>query len=187
MSQDSENQALEDDQWAHWALAAQKGDKRAYGELLHALSGYVRSYLAGSLANADWADDITQEVLLSVHKSLATYSADRPFRPWLISIIKFRRADFLRKHYNKRDHAKASLDHPDFLTSYVTNPQYSGEYKDVEKILASLPDDQRTVFQRLKLEGYTAQEVANEMGMSESAVKVSAHRTLKKIKDALGT
>lgn len=73
------------------------------------------------------------------------------------------------------------------LTSYVTNPQYSGEYKDVEKILASLPDDQRTVFQRLKLEGYTAQEVANEMGMSESAVKVSAHRTLKKIKDALGT
>ena len=52
--------------------------------------------------------------------------------------------------------------------------------------LADLPDKQRKVFELIKLHGYSAQEVADEMGMSVSAVKVSAHRTMNKLKDRLG-
>lgn len=171
--------------WGQWAVQAQEGDKRAYNQLLSDIAPFIRNFVVGSLANPDWADDIMQEVLVSVHKSLKTYSPERPFKPWLIAIINFRRTDFLRKHYNKRDNVKTSLDDADFLKNHVTNPDHAGEYKDIEKALDSLPEQQSKVFKMVKIEGYTAKEVANEMGMSVSAVKVSAHRTMKKIQDML--
>ena len=58
--------------------------------------------------------------------------------------------------------------------------------KDIESALADLPENQRKVFEMIKIHGYSAKEVADEMGMSVSAVKVSAHRTMNKLKDRLG-
>jgi len=174
------------DLWTEDAVQAQNGDKAAYNRLLRDIAPFIRNYILKSLANPDWADDITQEVLISVHKSLNTYSPDRPFRPWLMAIINFRRTDYLRKHYNQRGNKQTTLDDYDFQAMHVTNPAHAGEYKDIEAALDSLPEKQRKVFEMIKIKGYTAKEVANEMGMSVSAVKVSAHRTMSKLKKMLG-
>lgn len=181
----SNHKPLQGEAWKGWAVQAQAGDKAAYNNLLKEIVPFVRNYVAGSLANPDWADDIVQEVLISVHKSLATYRPDRPFKPWLMAIVSFRRTDFLRKHYSARGDRKTSLDNPDFMQAHVTNPAHAGEYKDIETVLSELPEKQRKVFEMIKIQGYTAKEVAGEMGMSVSAVKVSAHRTTNKLKDRL--
>jgi RNA polymerase sigma-70 factor (ECF subfamily) len=102
-----------------------------------------------------------------------------------MAIVNFRRADFLRRHYGTRQDRKASLDHPEFLRKYVTNPAHAGEYKDIEAALDSLPEQQRKVFELIKIHGLSAQEAANKTGMSVSAVKVSAHRTMNKLKEIL--
>ena len=174
------------DLWGVLAASAQQGDKRAYGQLLQEVGCFVRNYLVNGLAQSDWAEDITQEGLISVHKALATYSPDRPFKPWLMAIVHFRRTDFLRKHYRKKGDKQSSLDHPDFIKNHVTVPSHAGEYKDVETALYDLPEKQRIVFEMLKIQGYSAKDVAIETGMSVSAVKVSAHRTMKKLKEKLG-
>ncbi|MCB9981024.1 MAG: RNA polymerase sigma factor [Rhodospirillales bacterium] len=175
----------DEQRWHEYAVKAQSGNKRAYNALLKEIASFARSYILSSLANPEWADDITQEILISVHKSLHTYSADRAFRPWLMSIIHFRRTDYLRKYYGARGNKQTTLDNADFQRANVTNPEHAGEYKDIEAALADLPENQRKVFEMIKIQGYTAKEVAGEMGMSVSAVKVSAHRTAKKLKEAL--
>jgi len=179
-------EASQADIWKDWAVAAQGGDKRAYSQLLSELAPFIKNMIIGGLANPDWADDIAQEVLLSVHKSLHTYSPERPFKPWVRAIVNFRKTDFLRKHYSSRGDKKTTLDNADFLASHVTNSPHAGELKDIEGALAGLPEKQRKVFKMMKIEGYTAKEVAGEMGMSVTAVKVSAHRTTNKLKDRLG-
>lgn len=176
---------VEQANWSILARQSQNGDKRAYSVLLGAISSYIRNYLVGGLANPDWADDITQDALISIHKALKTYSPDRPFKPWMMAIVSFRRTDFLRKHYGRHADKATSLDNPDFLSEHVTNPQHVGEYKDIEAALDNIPEKQRQIFTKMKIEGYTAKEIANELGMSESAVKVSAHRTANKLKDVL--
>lgn len=167
--------------WKDLLVAAQQGDKRAYHQFLTEISVYIRKSIYSGLANPDWADDITQDVLVSVHKSLHTYSPDRPVKPWLMAIVGFRRTDFLRKHYKNRDHQKTPLDDVDFQKQHVTNPDHWGELKDIENALGCLPQKQRKIFKMFKIEGYTAQEVADQMKMSVSAVKVSAHRTQNKL------
>lgn len=173
-------------QWQEWAGAAQKGDKRAYNQLLNAIAPYIRNIVMPSLSNADGADDVMQEVLISVHKSLNTYDSSKAFKPWLSAIINFRRTDYLRKYYAKRDDQKTSLDNPEFIAQNVTNMGHAGELKDIENALADLPDKQREIFKLIKIEGYSAKEVAIKMGMKVSAVKVSAHRTSKRLKEVLG-
>lgn len=173
---------LNKEQWQTWAVQAQKGDKRAYNMLLREIGHYTQRALSGSLADPDWAEEITQEVLISVHKALPSYSPERPFVPWLSSIIKFRRSDFLRRYYRQKDHKKTPVDDPNFVRSHVTNPVFAGEYKGVEHALGLLPAKQRHVVTMMKVYGHTAKETADKLGMSVSAVKVSVHRTMKKLK-----
>ena len=149
-------------------------------------SHILETLIIKSLSNQDAAEDIAQEVLISVHKSLASYSPDRPFKPWLMAIVNFRRTDYLRKHYAQRQDKTTSTDENlEFEAANVTNSPHAGELKDIENALATLPDQQQRIFRMIKIEGYSAQEVANEMDMNESAVKVSAHRTMKKLQGLL--
>lgn len=174
------------DQWQEWAAQAQAGDKRAYSNLLKSLHPYIRNVVYKSLSQSDAADDIAQEVLISVHKSLHTYTPERPFKPWLLSIVNFRKMDYLRKYYAQRqDKTSTTEDNPEYMARNVTNSDHIGELKDIESALSQLPDKQQSIFRKLKIEGYTAKEVANQMDMNESAVKVSAHRTMKKLQGIL--
>ena len=172
-----------DDEWGALAELAQAGDKRAYTVLLRDISGFIRNYLITRVANPDWADDITQEVLVSVHKSLGSYSAERAFKPWLMAIVGFRKADYLRKHYAKRGNMQVELSETTLKGQGVTKPEHAGELKDIEAHLNKLKGKQRTIFEKMRIYGYTAQEVADELNMSVSAVKVSVHRSQKKLQE----
>lgn len=174
------------EQWQEWAVKAQAGDKRAYSSLLKTLHPYIRNVVYKGLSNSDAAEDIAQEVLISVHKSLNTYTPERPFKPWLMSIINFRKMDYLRKYYAQRQDVTSTTEsNPEFMAENVTNPNHLGELRDIERALEQFPKKQQDIFRKIKIEGYTSQEVANEMGMNESAVKVSAHRTMKKLQGIL--
>lgn len=178
--------SIENASWEELAQNAQNGDRRAYNKLLQNLASYTKSILGGSLANPEWVDDITQDVLVSVHKSLDTYSSERPFKPWVRSIIQFRKADFLRQHYKKKHVNESAFEHTEIFQEDVTfQPDY-GELKDIDNAISTFPEKQQKIFKLLKIEGYSAKEVAEKMDMSESAVKVSAHRTANKLKEILG-
>lgn len=185
MPSNSSSSLSREQYWSLWAAQAQKGDKRAYVHLLKDIEGFIRAVVASGLANEDWVDELTQNVLLSVHKALATYAPDRPFKPWLLAIIKFRRADLLRSYYRKQNDHSRYEDVPDSVLPVTENPT-AGEYKDIEAALADLSDKQRAMLLMMRVEGYTAKEVAQKMEMSESAVKVAVHRMVQKLKEEWG-
>lgn len=173
------------DLWRNLAIKAQKGDSRAYATLLKDILPYTKAALNGALANPDWVEDIAQEVLISVHKSLSTYSPDRPFKPWLQAIIQFRKTDYLRQHYKNRRAKTSAQEDTEIFAKSVTSTGHIGESKDIEDALATLSEPQRKIFKMMKIEGYSAKEIAQRMGMTESAVKVSAHRSQNKLKGYL--
>lgn len=171
--------------WKELAILAQSGDKLAYSNLLKDIYPFIKSRVASGLANVDWIDDVAQDVLISVHKSLESYSPERPFRPWLMAIIQFRKTDFLRKHYKNKTVKENTYEKIDIFSENVTDSPHAGELKDIEAALEDVPEKQKEIFLRIKVDGYSAQEVADQMDMSVSAVKVSAHRTANKLKKML--
>lgn len=172
------------ERWQKLMTEAQGGNQNSYRQLLSEVAPFVHRVLLRSLSRKDQAEDIVQEVLLSVHKAMNTYDPARPFMPWLMAIVNFRRTDYLRSHYSARDNLSAPLEDLDLQD--VTFDGHEGEYKDIEKALTTLAPKQREVFDLVKMKGYSAKEVSQKTGMSVSAVKVSVHRSLQKLKEKLG-
>lgn len=164
---------------------AQSGDKKAYADLLHRVSQELRPFLKKRLASPDDVEDLLQEILISIHKARRTYDATRPFAPWMYAIAKFRLNDFLRKQY--RDVFKDADDYH-ALENQLSAPQEDSkraQREELDKAMETLPERQQRIIFLMKVEGYTAKEVADELGMQVSAVKVAAHRAYKKLKQEM--
>ena len=172
--------------WDELATQAQQGDKSAYSSLLRSIAPYIKSVISPGLANPHWVDDIVQDVLMSVHKSLVRYMPDQPFKPWLNAIIRYRRADFLSQYYKQQEDINVSLDDAEGVEEGSEDP-IAGlhDLQAVEAALSQLPPQQQTVFKLLRIDGFSVKEVAKQTGISESAVKVTAHRCSQKIKEFL--
>jgi RNA polymerase sigma-70 factor (ECF subfamily) len=129
-------------------------------------------------------DDLLQEILISIHKARHTYDGNRPYKPWVYAIAQFRLNDYLRAHYSDQlRHAIDLNELEEILPENVTETAISYESISVE--VQKLPEKQATILRLLHQEGYTAKEVAEKIGMKESAVKVSAHRAYKVLKEKM--
>lgn len=165
---------------------AQQGNNSAYRKLLNACLPIIYKIVRQKVSNENVVEDVVQEVLVSLHQARHTYDPQKPFKPWLYSICRFRTVDALRKIYRTKD---------DIYTEDL-----SGEIEDgkknvtdsiednelVNKMMNDLPEKQRNILLLMKVEGLTAAEVSVKTGMSISAVKVSAHRAMKSLKDKWG-
>jgi len=69
------------------------------------------------------------------------------------------------------------------LSEHVTETAIN--YESISGEVQKLPEKQATILQLMHQEGYTAKEVAEKMGMNESAVKVAAHRAYKVLRNKL--
>lgn len=163
---------------------ALSGDQQAYAALLKDISRLLRPFLAMRLSFTSEVDDLLQEILISIHKARHTYDGERPFKPWVYAIAKFRLQDYLRAHYS--DQLQQALDIADFENELPANVTESAiSYESISGAVGELPQKQATIVQLMHQEGYTAREVAAKTGMSESAVKVAAHRAYKILRKKL--
>lgn len=161
------------------------GDQRAYADLLQATARFLRPFLARRLNQSDAVEDLLQEILLSIHKARHTYDGKRPYKPWALAIAKFRLLDHLRTHY--ADHLRQAVELSEvenILPEHVTESALT--YESIAGEVDKLPGKQAIILQMIHQEGYTAKEVAEKIGMNESAVKVAAHRAYKILKKKLG-
>lgn len=159
-------------------LAGQGGDAAAYRDFLREVAALVRGYLRRRLSRLpDDIEDLVQETLLAVHNQRHTYDPAQPVSAWLHAIARYKFVDLLR-HRARTEALHDPIDDVDEAL-LVADTQEGGVQRDLEKLLALLPDKQRLPIVCMKLEGLSVNETARRTGLSESAVKVGVHRGLK--------
>jgi RNA polymerase sigma-70 factor (ECF subfamily) len=164
-------------------LAGIAGDKSAYTQFLTKATFQLRFAVARKITSAD-VEDVLQEILISIHKARHTYDGQRPIIPWLMAIANFRITDYLRKHYSQMRHKTTDIAGLENILADVTKDGIDSEYKG--DLLMDVDQKHKNILTMLHIEGYTAKEVAAKIGMGESAVKVAAHRAIKKIRIKFG-
>lgn len=160
--------------------AAQGGDQDAYRRLLETIQPVVFRYARRRVDSDAAAEDICQEVLLTMHRVRHTYEPRRSFEPWMYSIARSRVIDHLRKA--RRVSAAEVL-----MEVLPEVPQATGETsgESALEILERLPASQREAFVMVKIEGLSTREAAERAGVTVSALKVRAHRAYNALKKAL--
>jgi len=161
-----------------------EGDQDAYAQFLEQITPLLRRMTGRRLASAD-VEDVVQEILISVHKARHTYDGKRPIMPWLVSIARFRISDHLRRHYAQMRHQTTDIHELEEILADVTDDTDSHE--SIDELLKDVPEKHKRILTMMHVEGYTAKEVGKHLDMNESAVKVAAHRAIKKIREKFGT
>ncbi len=158
-------------------LLSLDGDEAAYRRLLTTLRVLLVGYYTRRMDAATKADmeDLVQETLLSLHSRRATYDRDRPFTAWFFSIARYKLIDHHRGRGGRR---LAETDLGEGLESGFSEEALNARL-DVERLLDGLTPRQQELIRQVKLEGQSIADTAVRVGQSESAVKVSIHRTLK--------
>ncbi len=95
-----------DQQFALLMRAAQAGDREAYARLLQDLIPLVRRAVRRqrALLKPQDAEDLVQDILLSLHQVRRSYDPTRPFLPWLMAIVRNRVADGARRYISRSAH-----------------------------------------------------------------------------------
>ena len=179
-----EQQAQQEAQWVAWMRAAQAGDAASYEQLLRSVSPLVRALARRYCRGPVQSEDVVQDVLLTLHRVRHTWDPRRPFTPWLAAIAARRGIDRLR-----REARIGRFEVSDELAlETFAQPEANTESgalraaEDVAPLLAALPERQRSALEAVKLRGLSVVEAASELGQSVSALKVTVHRGIQKLR-----
>lgn len=160
--------------WNELMIAAQRGDDRAYGQLMAEISQWLSRYFRRRLPAAA-AEDATQETLLAIHMHKAKYKADAPMEPWLKAVARFKWIDQLRGNMRAPD-SLGDIDVPVSDHGPATRAAILLEF-----LLSTVKPSQAEVIRLVKLHGSTVEEAASISGQSPSLVKVNVHRGLRRL------
>jgi len=181
---------VEDSAWSRLMAAAQRGDGASYVQLLRDITPLLRRATRRRWpgAGADAIEDVVQDVLLSLHAVRHTYTPGRPFEPWLMSILRHRLADSVRRsvRHSAREVAVDNLE--DIVSEASANPRedWLPDHDALHRAISDLPPAQRRAVELLKMKELSLKEAAVETGMSIAALKVATHRALKSLRATLG-
>lgn len=173
--------SAETDQWTELMLLADTGDQTAYARLLQRLTPHLRLWtregFRRSGIGSDEIEDVVQETLLAVHLKRHTWDRAQPFAPWVRAIARNKLIDTLRRRGRR---AQVPLDDVvDTLPAEDTATPDSAH--DANHLLMQLPEKHRKIVSSMSIEGRSAREVAQTLGMTEVAVRVTLHRALKRM------
>jgi RNA polymerase sigma-70 factor (ECF subfamily) len=168
---------------ARLIVLAQNGDAHAYADLLTLLAGIARQFARNRLGDVPWLDDVAQETLLTIHKARHTYDAQRPFAPWFYAILANRMVDVLRRERRVGAREIGTDVLPDRVEPVGESEIDIGR---LTKAVSALPRRQREIVIGLKFRDESVKTLSARTGMSESAVKVTAHRAYRSLRRLLG-
>lgn len=162
-----------------------QGNSGAYRLYLIKLSSLLRPYVKRRLVSvggsSDDFEDIVQEALIAIHAKRHTYEPDLPVTAWAYAITRYKLIDHLRT--SSRRISTEPLWEADGL---IDDREQIEATLDVRKGIAALPSSLRKPLQLVKLDGFNAQDVAEQSGSSPVTVRVNVHRALKALARLLG-
>jgi RNA polymerase sigma factor (sigma-70 family) len=152
-------------------LAARAGDQAACTRLVQR---YLRKAMAVAIefvGTREDAEDVVQDAFRSAFHNLHRFDAERPFGPWLLTIVRNAARNALDSRTRRR-----TEELPDEVASEGISPLESAHRRElrssIDAAVARLPTMQRTCFQLCVVEGLTSGEAAGAIGLAESTVRV---------------
>lgn len=163
-------------------LRCQAGDERAFRQLLDEFGARTLRYLRGLVG--DDADDVQQDVWLSVYRAIATLANPSAFRTWLFSTTRRRALDHLRK---RRREQELIVDADDDATYDAADESALDAFEGgtLDDVLAGLPPPQREVLLLRFQDQMSYSEIAVIVGCPVGTVKTRIHHAKRKLHDIL--
>lgn len=166
--------------------AAQSGDDAAFAVLWRALHPALLRYLRVLAPTV--AEDLASECWVQVMRSLRKFSGDEAgFKSWLFTIARNKVTDW-RRHEKRRptdpleDHV---IEEPIAVDDTEDTVLSRMGTEAALRLIAELPSDQAEIIMLRVVAALDVADVARIVHKSPGAVRVTSHRALRRLRDAL--
>ena len=150
------------------AQQAQTGDKHAYQRLLALLTERLENLVHRRIFKPDHREDVMQEILMAVHRSLYSYCSDQSFLSWFYAIASHKITDYIRQH-SKNTHVLQWDDQQEDLM--FSDSRDIDTSVTLDSALEILSPTEKMVIRWLKLDGYRVKDVARFLDKKEFHAK----------------
>jgi RNA polymerase sigma-70 factor (ECF subfamily) len=146
-----------------------EGDNRAQKKLFDLFAPKLLGVCLRYMKDNDLAQDTLQDGFIKIFTKLTDYNGKGSFEGWMRRIVVNTCLDQLRKDQKLK--MNTSIDDVSFLVKDNHWIEEELTAKDLLKLVESLPDGYRVVFNMFAIEGYSHKEIANELNISENTSK----------------
>jgi RNA polymerase sigma-70 factor, ECF subfamily len=189
---------------------ALRGDEGAFGDLVEVHRGELTAHCYRMLGSFHDAEDAVQDAFLRAWRAMPGFAGRSSVRSWLYAIVTNTAVDIARRRARRElsaAHAPAAargttpgdpLNEPVWLQPYPdgglaeTEPSPEARYEQRESLelafvvaLQHLPPLQRAVLILREVAGFSAREIAAQLGTSEPAVNSALQRARASAQDRL--
>lgn len=154
--------------------AARQGDRTALEDFLQRIETRVYSFAWRLVGDPSSAEDVTQETLLKICRSLARYSLGTNLWAWIHRITVNQAHDYRRARPKTEDAG------PEPSHSY--DPAHDEKWRRVQEALQCLTEKERDALVLTEIEGYTSGEASDILGCLAITVRTRAAHARKKVR-----
>jgi RNA polymerase sigma-70 factor (ECF subfamily) len=168
----------------------QAADEMAFREIVERYQSKVFSIIYGILRNHNDAEDIAQQVFTKVYFSIRSFDFRSSLLTWIYKITVNECYDYLRKKKVRRLVYESDFSQEDALRVENSEPARDQRpavdvtlaQRDLAmKLLARLPEQERTLLLMKEVEGHSVEELAEMTGINENTIKVKLFRARQKL------
>jgi RNA polymerase sigma-70 factor (ECF subfamily) len=154
------------------ALVVATKNAAAFGELVRRHQGLVRAMLQRMCRNHALADDLAQDAFIRAYEKINSFKGTGSFKSWLCSIAY---TEFL-KSARKRKSTERVMERFQSGVEDREAPRDMGNVVDLDRALATLKEDERTLVVMCYSCGLSHSEAAEATGMPLGTVKSHVNR-----------
>lgn len=164
------------------------GDRQAFAALYHATSRKLYGIVLRILGRESVAEEILQEVYLKIWERAASFdpSVASPIT-WMAAIARNRALDEVRKRQPSMDDDSALTSMDDDSLTPSDSTEMTQELERLHRCLQNLEKPRDEMILLAYLYGHSRDTLASKYQQPVGTIKTWLHRSLKQLKDCLGT
>jgi RNA polymerase sigma-70 factor (ECF subfamily) len=166
-----------------------QGDENAWAELVEATHREVYTLCLRILRDPDDAAEATQDAYLKAFRGLQGFRGDALFTTWLYRVAV--NAAISKQRGRKRRRGLETGTDDEALSQIASGADTEAQVaaridvRALEQALDSLPEHYRSAVVLRDIYGFSIEEIAKQLKISETAAKVRVHRARKMLRDAV--
>jgi RNA polymerase sigma-70 factor (ECF subfamily) len=148
----------------------------------------IFAYIRSKIGDSSTADDLTQETFIKVENALAKGTEPEHFRGWLFQIARNTVIDSLkeaRRFVPFEETLRGKETDESGISDTIDNEFRQTLFCYTQKILGTLPAEDREALRLTELDGLSREELASELGLSLSGAKSRVLRARAKLRKAI--
>ncbi len=169
---------------------AQAGDSTALQALCKALEGFIRGYFRQRFQDNSLIDDLCQETYIRLLKNLPQVREEMKLTGFVAKVAFYVMQDHFRQKYRRQEEA-LETDYERTQTAKLkaeivdaNQDEQILDKLDLDEALQQLSEKSRNILM-LKSRGYNYEEIAADVGISVSGVKMQVKRSMEQLRAVL--